>query len=849
MSSRRSVGIQFEGDKIEDNIQKSDSVSTIYRPQFHAGAPGTPHGKTDSNSNFIKNGTIYLPLKKLSPALAKTRPLTETGTGNDKDQSIKAKNAWHLSRGYEKMRPVSFEIEDPLNPGVQNRRGESFMNPRNSTNSIHVYDEPNHKAKLYTESALRINREISDGDQSSSKPANTYYGNYIKIKNGKKQNGNWNLQYSLNLLNTVVVILTGITIIALNIGNIGLGTAQKTMDEKMESKLSIINAKLDDIIETLDMGIKPKIDLLDKGLTYSIPSKLTSMGSKLTQNFQSIMDAVEEIQRCDSENHTGSSEQGSSKPIVNVTVDDDQNRYDTDANGGPEEHIELLDYPKFKRECDGQYVYDAKSWSIKYLSSFIPDCDFDDCCTREPSLQIKKNHFTYTHEIRNNTCKAEDKVSQLVMFGTISPNQRTRPSFLINTIHYIDDINILQTCHSIGSVKNGVILCTIGTVGAKTLIRYPRKVNWMSVTINERGDRRYYFYNLTSEKFRGDVQMKMMIPHSGGGIIVNDTLFTTALGVPAYQIEGWNDCPLKFCEGSKTNTLICKESIGPKEFNNNQVLDLLVKIKHPFHTNWSAEYHVIGIEDTTVGSKCKLYLYNNRLWIYKSPISWDSYVKFGEVLMNSNLNVKWQDNSVLSRPGEYPCQWGNRCPSVCITGSYNEALSPNVRFPKLVSLFLNSTYSYVKPTLGLFYPNRTISSVGLNIYGQSFYQSVLNCVTNYGVVWCLGVIEYVEDEDSYVQLKALTFKIPNTCKSGNPKPRRETKEQASHTTHSPIALSSTTREIYIPTTIPGNQQISTQGPQYTNSTRIEEEQKSTYYPETTDQFKPTPPLPTSNTTS
>ncbi|UQM99592.1 cell attachment protein [Meliandou mastomys virus] len=543
----------------------------------------------------------------------------------------------------------------------------------------------------------------------------TFYGTspQITTTHGQEKGQTSTCQTILTMTSMIVGLLSLFTIIALNVTNItyliGSGGTMKDIQDSQEEIIGSVK----DMSGTILEEVKPKIDLINNVVSYSIPSQLTALQHILKNEVlkQCIPTFMFNDTACPvTENpkhstyfkeinlHSISSCAGQGKFIQLVTP------------------VEFTDYP-----------------------SFIPGATKKNGCIRIPSFSLSSTIFSYCHNIIHRGC-ADDGISdQYFSIGRIADHGTDIPVIETITEWYLNDGLNRKSCSVASGEFDAIMACTIVTESEREDYNHAG-IGKISISYMDVFGRKKEWI-LAEREIQFDYPYAAMYFSVGSGVIIDNQVYFLIYGGLMNPISGNAQCHAPGC--NNPNQADCNNSQRPTWFYRRQVVNGIFRFTYSFDTRPGAVVKTLSPSNVWFGAEGRLmyFPYSNRTYIYIRSSSWHALPQTGIIEMSGDFPIRWVDQLAISRPGGDPCQASNRCPKECITGVYTDLFPLGSEYEHSVGVYLSSQKQRKNPIMVLINTTSIIFGLHVTTNQQLASYTTTTCFVFKMKLWCVSIVE------------------------------------------------------------------------------------------------------------
>ncbi|AVM86026.1 G protein [Mount Mabu Lophuromys virus 2] len=550
-------------------------------------------------------------------------------------------------------------------------------------------------------------------------PINTQMTNYYGVGGNKDREAiqtsstNSTCHSALTYTSMIVGLLSLFTLIALNVTNItyliGSGGSMNAIKEKQES----LGALVRDSVSLTTEEIKPKVDLINNIVSYSIPSQLTQIQHTIKN---------EVLRQC-----------GPSF-VYNNTV------CPVVENPSHSQHFKMIN-PYTISECanTGSFIQVKSHISFIDYPSFIPGSTRKGGCVRIPSFSLSDTIFAYAHNIIAQGCQDSSQSDQYLSIGRIEDHGTDIP--VIETIAewYLNDGLNRKSCSVASGDTYAIMGCTIVTSDERTDYLNPG-IGRLSITyLDVFGRKKEWIF--TQEEIELDREYLALYFSVGSGVIIDDEIYFLVYGDLAEPMPGNVFCHAPGC--AAVNQDVCNAATKPNWFGRHQIVNGILSFTADFESRPRLRVRTIPPSKTWLGAEGRL-MYSTvarKTYIYVRSTGWHALAQTGIIDLTGDLSIQWVDQLVLSRPGTSGCPAANRCPKECVTGVYTDAFPLGVNYDVSVSVVLATQSTRSNPRLMVVNGTNIIYVKTVTSASQKASYTTTTCFVFKMRIWCLSIIE------------------------------------------------------------------------------------------------------------
>ncbi|UQM99601.1 cell attachment protein [Meliandou praomys virus] len=542
-----------------------------------------------------------------------------------------------------------------------------------------------------------------------------YYGTQGKpgTTNGQGGGQETTCQTILTMTSMIVGLLSLFTIIALNVTNItymiGSGGTMKNILDNQDH----LNALVREDSDMLSEEIKPKIDLINNVVSYSLPSQMTQL-QHIIKN--------EVLKQCTPTFMFNDS----LCPVV--------------ENPKHSSYFKMVNLHAISTcRTEGKYIQLATPVDFTNYPSFIPGATKKSGCIRIPSFSLSDTIFGYCHNIIHQGCADASHSDQYLSVGRIADHGTGIPVIETITEWYLNDGLNRKSC-SVAAGEYAVFMaCTIVTETEREDYQYPGIGKISVAYLDVFGRKREWIFAESEILF--DYQYAALYFSVGSGVIINDTVFFLIYGGLVNPINVDAQCYAPGC--SNPSQINCNMAQKPTWFYNRQIVNGIFKFSFADNKRPNPSVTTISPEIVWFGAEGRLmyFPYSRTTYIYTRSSSWHSLPQTGIIELEGDMTIRWTEQSAIARPGGNPCNAANRCPKECITGVYTDLYPLGHMYEYSVGVYLSSQVSRVNPTLVVINQTSKIYAKTVTTTSQAASYTTTTCFSFKMKLWCISIVE------------------------------------------------------------------------------------------------------------
>nr|WKD80565.1 attachment glycoprotein [Jingmen Apodemus agrarius jeilongvirus 2] len=534
-------------------------------------------------------------------------------------------------------------------------------------------------------------------------------GDHLREKGDQPEKGPSVLTY----VSLITGLLSLFTIIALNVTNIiyltGSGGTMATIKDNQQS----MSGSMRDISGMLIEDLKPKTDLINSMVSYTIPSQISAMSAMiknevLRQCTPSYMFNNTICPIAEHPVHTSYFEEVGIEAISMCTG--------TNRKLVVNQDISFVEYP-----------------------SFVPGSTKPGGCVRLPSFSLGLEVFAYAHAITQDDCTSSSTPDYYFSVGRVADHGTDIPVFETLTEWFLDDKMNRRSCSVTAAGKGGWLGCSILTGSFTDELTSP-EVNRVSLSYMDAfGKKKDWLY--TGAEIRADQSWSTIFFSVGSGVMIGDTVYFLVWGGLNHPINVDAMCRAPGCQ-SPTQSL-CNYAIKPQEWGGNQIVNGILHFKHDTNEKPTLHVRTLSPDNNWMGAEGRLFHFHNsgKTFIYTRSSTWHALPQVGVLTLGWPLSVQWVDILPISRPGQPPCEYDNRCPHQCVTGVYTDLFPIGVSFEYAVTAYLDQVQQRMNPKIAIVGTQEKIYERQITNNMQHADYTTTSCFAFKLRVWCVSIVE------------------------------------------------------------------------------------------------------------
>nr|QXU63476.1 G protein [Jeilongvirus sp.]QXU63484.1 G protein [Jeilongvirus sp.] len=536
----------------------------------------------------------------------------------------------------------------------------------------------------------------------------------------------------LGIISVLVLIALNATNIVLSIKRDAATAAGSTSGSTGES-----NSQNNHLVDLIEGDLLPKTNLINNVVSYNIPSSLTQIYNYMRRDL---------MQACTPKfDHNGGQCPVGPNPYHSgsfslLTRNFLQRCPDPNENIIMENGVHVLDFP-----------------------SFVPGPTKPGGCMRDPSFSIGPKIFGYTHNVVGDGCDNIQLTTQYVSIGRVTDVDSDMPYFETLTQWYIDDGLNRKTC-TVAVADDGTwIACIISTESDEQDYR-TLGIGRVFIGYMDIYGRRMTWY-LDENDISFSHNFAAIFFSVGSGIVESGKVYFLMYGGLVAPVSGNVMCSTPGC--SNPSQTLCDEASKPKSRDGRQMVNaIMVFDDNPGETP-RPKVKVLKPSQSWFGARGRLFTsaYDAYAFIYIASETWHALPQIGMVLLDDDLDVFWVENVATSRPGTNGCDFGNRCPKVCLTGYYTDLFPLDSIYQFAITITLKNPEHPVNPVLQVVSQNKVLYETTLVTANQSAHFTTTSCFKYTRSLWCLSIVALEPATVGARQPVPFLYRVPLSCKA------------------------------------------------------------------------------------
>uniref|UniRef100_A0AAU7T2I2 Receptor binding protein n=1 Tax=Gainesville rodent jeilong virus 1 TaxID=3163281 RepID=A0AAU7T2I2_9MONO len=544
-------------------------------------------------------------------------------------------------------------------------------------------------------------------------PTANYYGTSMKPAKREQEGDQSTCQCILGSVSMIVGLLSLFTIIALNVTNIiSLTRSGGIMQDIRDSQRSI-DGSVKDVYGAVVEEIKPKTDIINSMVGYTIPSQLTAIQNLIRNDVLRVCSPTFIF------NNT----------LCPVAEDPAHSKFFKDLD------------VKAISSCTGQNrgVQVASDVEYRDYPSFIPGPTKPGGCVRIPSFSLSSTIFAYAHNIISRGCQDHSQSDQYFSIGRIADHGTEIPILETLTEWYINDGLNRKSCSVAAGETAAWMGCTIVVETERDDYKNPG-IGKISLTyLDVYGRKKEWIYNQNEIAF--DVEYAAMYFSVGSGVVIGDTVYFLVYGglMTAMNVNAM--CYAPGC--SNPNQETCNNAQKPSYFYGRQIVNGVLSFKKDYSGKPSIKVTTISPSLIWMGAEGRLIYMptNEKTYIYIRSQTWHALPQVGLIYFEDPIRIDWVEYTGISRPGSAPCGASSRCPTSCTTGVYTDIFPMGNNYDYGVTVYLATQNTRSNPQLAFVNTTSKIYQKVVTNTAQVAGYTTTTCFSFKMRVWCVSIVE------------------------------------------------------------------------------------------------------------
>nr|AGE32280.1 hemagglutinin-neuraminidase [Avian paramyxovirus 4] len=395
--------------------------------------------------------------------------------------------------------------------------------------------------------------------------------------------------------------------------------------------------------------------------------------------------------------------------------------------------------------------------------NFIPAPVTTTGCTRIPSFSVSSSIWCYTHNVIETGCNDHSGSNQYISMGVIKRAGNGLPYFSTVVSKYLTDGLNRKSCSVAAGSGHCYLLCS--------LVSEPEPDDYVSPdptpmrlgvltwdgSYTEQVVPERIFRNIWSANYPGVgsgaiVGNKVLFPFYGG--VRNGSTPEVMNRGRYYYIQDPNDyCP----DPLQDQILRAEQSYYPTRFGRRMIMQGVLACPVSNNSTIASQCQSYYFNNSLgfIGAESRIYYLNSNIYLYQRSSSWwphpqiyllDSRIASpGTQNIDSGVNLKMLNVTVITRPSSGFCNSQSRCPNDCLFGVYSDIWPLSLTSDSIFAftMYLQGKTTRIDPAWALFSNHAIGHEARLFNKEVSAAYSTTTCFldTIQNQVYCLSILE------------------------------------------------------------------------------------------------------------
>lgn len=583
---------------------------------------------------------------------------------------------------------------------------------------------------------------------------NSYYGTSLQAQKDRDEK-----------IRALMLILIGLISIAGSLGALTLTVNNHIIANKILERMSEIensNVKiqlyLDKIVTDNVNVVIPKINLIDNAVSLTIPSnenlRANKIGSQINELYSLLVTKCE-YKPPDIKFHECNISCTNQEILPKKNI---KSQLYSDISVIPHQYCALKDQANITE------VYKDDVLRLENLAE-------GDCVVMS-SLTVYSSRFSYYYAVGKGGCINTPRYLMRFVHGSLSDVNPGKPTMIPTVDYYPKNPNLYTNCVPITTEVTSYFVCTLAN--STNPLETNNVLNtYISIVVISPQHRPTETTILVND-CNMDLIYTQVITNGQGGILQGNTLYVPGVGLLSQDIVEDPFCYTEDCEDETSsyrdikNT--CLHNLKKERAQNKQLIDVTITVNIIDINNPVITIITQNLTNAQLGSKSRYYNSGRMPYAYKSAMSWFTYPLYGKITSWRPTSFNWSYSSSISRPGSYPCTWGNRCPHNCWSGVYNDIFIIDTQKGSFVTVYLKSDQHAENPYIALIHNDEILYETKYPFKNSGAKDTTTSCYVFKNEIWCTALVEVEIYSQSTVQPDIIHFKIPPLCSKAIPQP-------------------------------------------------------------------------------